>query len=169
MRRGNLKFTAADSSNWAEIFDALERLHTMCWQHSGEQGVLADAKVLAWHREALPRLLASGLLRLCSLRLDSKVIGVLYSLIDPASRACRTQYVYLTAYSLEHADLRPGTLLLGFAIEHAAQEGVQTIDMLRGNEAYKSIWHVERTPTYGFTLSFAAQGADLSCVAGGRE
>ena len=166
MRRGGLEFTVADRSNWGETFDALERLHTKRWQSSGEPGVLADPKVLAWHRETLPLLQASGLLRLCSLRLNGEIIGVLYSLIDLPSRPGRMQYFYLTAYSTEHADLRPGTLLLGFAIEHAAQEGVQTIDMLRGNEPYKKMWHVDPVPTNGFTLPIAAREADLACVAG---
>jgi len=164
MRQGKLEFTVADASNWAESFDALERLHTVRWQRSGEPGVLADPKVLAWHREALPLLQASGLLRLCCLLLNGEIIGVLYSLIDPASRPKRTQYFYLTAFSIEHGDLRPGTLLLGFAIEHAAQEGVRMIDMLRGNEAYKKIWHVEPVSTYGFAVPFASQDTEPACA-----
>ncbi|HET9087969.1 MAG TPA: GNAT family N-acetyltransferase, partial [Acidobacteriaceae bacterium] len=101
----------------------------------------------------------------CSLRLNGEIIGVLYSLIDPprasrsAHRIARTQYFYLTAYSLQHADLRPGTLLLALAIEQAANEGVQTIDMLRGDEAYKQIWHLTRTPTAGFTVRNTAGSA----------
>lgn len=164
LRQGKLEFTVADASNWAESFDALERLHTARWQSFGEPGVLADPKVLAWHHEALPLLEAAGLLRLCCLRLNGKIIGVLYSLIDPASKPERTQYFYLTAFSIEHADLRPGTLLLGFAIEHAAQEGVKTIDMLRGNEAYKKIWRVEPVSTYGFALPSASQDGEPACV-----
>jgi CelD/BcsL family acetyltransferase involved in cellulose biosynthesis len=93
------------------------------------------------------------MLRLSSLSLNSETIGVLYSLIDPPSRLTRTQYFYLTAYSTGHAELRPGTLLLALAIERAAEEEVWTIDMLRGDEAYKQIWHLERVPTYGFAVS----------------
>ena len=165
MRRGSLELTVADSSNWAEAFDALERLHTTRWQSSGQPGVLADPRVLAWHREALPLLQAGGVLRLCSLRLSGEIIGVLYSLIDPPSRPERTQYFYLTAFSPEHGDLRPGTLLLGLAIEHAANKGVRTIDMLRGDESYKKIWHVESVPTCAFTLPFAACDASVTCMA----
>lgn len=32
---------------------------------------------------------------------------------------------------------------MALAMEHAAEEGVETIDMLRGEEAYKKLWHVE--------------------------
>jgi CelD/BcsL family acetyltransferase involved in cellulose biosynthesis len=44
-------------------------------------------------------------------------------------------------------------------MEQAAAEGVQTIDMLRGDEAYKRIWHFEPVPTYGFALRKTAPGA----------
>ena len=155
-RLGPLELTVEEGSSIATAFEALVGLHTARWQERGETGVLADPQVLAWHREALPLLARSGSLRLCALRLKGSIIAVLYSLIDPPSRADRTQYFYLTAYSTADADLRPGTLLLALAIEHATQEGVRTIDMLRGNEAYKQIWHLAKTPTCGFSLEHSA-------------
>lgn len=162
-RLGNLTYTLADASSYQAAFDNLERLHTERWQARGESGVLADPAVLATHREALPLLADSGLLRLGTLRLNYEVMAVLYSLIDPPSRSPaapdqprHTQYFYLTAFSAAHADLRPGTLLLACAIEHAATEGVHTIDMLRGEEGYKELWHLERFPTCGFSLPASA-------------
>jgi CelD/BcsL family acetyltransferase involved in cellulose biosynthesis len=152
-RLGALDFMIADQSNWPMLFAELQQLHTECWQARGEPGVLADPRVLEWHRDAMPGLLASGILRLCALRLNGQTLGLLYSLLDAPTRHVRTQYFYLTAYSIKNAELRPGTLLLAFAIEHAAQEGIQRIDMLRGDEAYKRIWHLEPTPTFGFLLN----------------
>ncbi len=155
LRQGRLELHVATEANWPAAFDALQRLHTERWIQRGEAGVLAAEDVLQWHREALPPLAQSGLLRLCSLCLDGERIGVLYSLIDPPEREQRTQYFYLTAFSTAHAELRPGTLLLAYAIEHAAGEGVKTIDMLRGEEAYKQLWHLERCSTQSFTLHAA--------------
>lgn len=149
-RQGELELTVADSSNWQEAFEALVRLHRERWQTRGEEGVLSDHRVLSMHREAMPLLLAAGLLRLCCLRLNGEIIAVLYSLIDPPEREDRREYFYLTAYSPAHAELRPGTLLIALAMERAVTEGVRTVDMLRGEEAYKQIWHMERTPTFGF-------------------
>lgn len=150
---GNLDFHVADASNCIAEFDALRNLHTRRWNENGEPGVLADEQVIACHREAIPLLQSQGLLRLCSLRRGDDTLGVLYSLVDPAWRSPRTQYFYLTAFSPDHAQLRPGTLLLAYAIEHAAQEGVEVIDMLRGEESYKDLWHMERVPTLGVSLS----------------
>jgi CelD/BcsL family acetyltransferase involved in cellulose biosynthesis len=151
-RRGELELTVADRSNWREAFDALVRLHADRWQTRGEPGVLADERVVAMHREAIPLLLRAGTLRLCCLRLNSEIIGVLYSLIDPAELAERTQYFYLPAFAPEYAELRSGTVMTALAMERAVDEGVRWIDMLRGDEPYKQIWHLERTPTIGFEL-----------------
>jgi CelD/BcsL family acetyltransferase involved in cellulose biosynthesis len=46
---------------------------------------------------------------------------------------------------------------MALAMERAVDEGVRVIDMLRGEEAYKQIWHMERTPTFGFQLSRRAE------------
>jgi CelD/BcsL family acetyltransferase involved in cellulose biosynthesis len=157
LRTGRLELQMANAENWAEAFGALRRLHTERWLERGEPGVLADERVLAWHYEALPLLERAGLLRLSSLRLNGEIIGVLYSLVDPPWRPARTQYFYLTAFSPRFADLRPGTLLLASAIEHATSEGVEIIDMLRGNESYKQMWHLEWTPTRGVSFDNTAE------------
>jgi CelD/BcsL family acetyltransferase involved in cellulose biosynthesis len=157
-RRGTLEFVQADESNWEEIFEELRRLHAWRWQSRGEDGVLADERVVRWHREAIPKVLRAGLLRLMALKLNEQVIAALYSLIDPV-RDGRTQYFYITSYSPEHSDLRPGTLLIAYAVEHAEREGVATIDMLRGDESYKQIWHMERVPTWCVT-QFATDGRE---------
>lgn len=158
-RVGRLEFATAGASDWPAFFQSLVRLHAARWKQHGKPGVLADPCVLAWHREAIPLLQANGLLRLSTLRLNGDDIAVSYSLADPIVRPHRALYVYITAYSPGHADLRPGSLLLGYAIERAAEEGIETIDMLRGEEPYKRIWHAEPVPTYGFSLPREANQA----------
>jgi CelD/BcsL family acetyltransferase involved in cellulose biosynthesis len=126
-------------------------LHTERWRKAGEPGVLAGPAVLAWQREAIPRLEAHGLLRLLALRVNGKPFAVLYSLIDPRCRAERTQYFYLTGFSLSHAKLKPGTILTGRAIEHAAHEGVRTIDILRADESFKNSAMPSECPPTGLS------------------
>ena len=150
LRLGTLELVQADQSNWSAFFDDLKQLHTSSWNIRGEEGVLTDDRAVRWHREAIPLLLQAGLLRLMALRLNRETIAVLYSLID-RERKGRVQFFYITAYSPHHADLRPGTLLIAYAAEHAAREGVATVDMLRGDESYKQIWHMEKAPTWCIT------------------
>jgi hypothetical protein len=44
---------------------------------------------------------------------------------------------------------------------------VQTIDMLRGDEEYKKLWHTERAETFGFARGRRA-GREESLSAGDR-
>jgi CelD/BcsL family acetyltransferase involved in cellulose biosynthesis len=156
-RGGALNLEVADDSACAVAFEELVLLHTARWRERGESGVLADPRVLAWHRTAVPVLQQQGLLRLYRLRWRDETLAVLYSLVDPPQRVQRTQYFYLTAYSIIHAELRPGTLLHALTIHHAAHAAISHIDMLRGEEEYKALWHPERVPTLGFHLRAAAQ------------
>ena len=149
---GELDAIVADQDNWEPLFAQLVRLHRERWERVGESGVLADAAVLAWHRKALPELIASGLGQLIALRVKGEVSAVLYALLDTDARAIRTQYMYLIGHSAKYAQLRPGTLLMALGIEQAAAEGVQCIDLLRGDENYKRFWHAQQTSTYGFAL-----------------
>ncbi|MFP5238059.1 MAG: GNAT family N-acetyltransferase [Acidobacteriota bacterium] len=151
-RRGSMEVRTASIRDSLERFEDLCRLHAERWRRSGQPGVLADPRVLAWHREALPLLAHAGMLRLTTLMQGGEPAASLYSLIDPPSRRDRTLYVYLPAFSIRHADLRPGTLLLAHVIDQAAQEGVGRIDFLRGDEAYKHQWHAEGFPTFGLSL-----------------
>jgi CelD/BcsL family acetyltransferase involved in cellulose biosynthesis len=158
-RLGPLEFQVAGARELAESFSTLCRLHTNRWQERGEPGVLSDERVIAWHREAIPLLEQSGMLRLCALRLNGEIISVLYSLVDPHWRPLRTQYFYLSAFARKHSAIRPGTVLLAMATERAAEEGIAVIDMLRGQEPYKQLWHLEWRPTRGFALENDANEA----------
>jgi hypothetical protein len=149
---GKLRLEIANASSWEPSLEALIRLHSGRWQACNQPGVLANANILAWHHEAAPLLEAADCLRLYVLYLETEPIAALYALVDPPTRASRAEYFYLIGYSPAHARIKPGTLLTAMASEHAANEGVQVIDMLRGNEPYKKFWHVEEVPTLGFSI-----------------
>jgi CelD/BcsL family acetyltransferase involved in cellulose biosynthesis len=156
-RAGTLELATADALHCEPAFHALVRLHTERWQRSGQPGVFADQRVVRWQSEAVPLLERAGLLRLFTLHLNGETIAAFYCLIDPQDRPDRTLYLYLPGYSSAHADLSPGTVLTAMIIEQAAQEGVRTIDMLRGEEDYKKLWHTQPAPTFGFTLHRTAK------------
>jgi CelD/BcsL family acetyltransferase involved in cellulose biosynthesis len=151
-RERELTLEIADRAAAPRLFDDLVRQHTARWQQAGEPGVLADPRVLAWHRDAIPQLADAGLLRLYSLGRGGERLAVIYAVADPPGRAARSLYVYITSYSVEHAAVAPGTLLLALAVEHAAGEGIQIVDMLRGNESYKRLWHMEQGATIGYRV-----------------
>ena len=137
---------AATPEQGLESFDLLARLHTQRWQARDEEGVLQDPRVLAHHREALPALLAAGLLRLFRLTLATGVtngpdtLAVLYALADPPQRAERRLYLYLIGIDIRWREISPGSLLLQEVWDYARREGFTHLDLLRGGEAYKNLW-----------------------------
>lgn len=161
-RAGTLELTLADAQNWPEALHALKRLHTARWNLTGEPGVLSDPRVCAWHRQAIPQLISEDLVRLYCLRLNGEVIAALYTLVDPPGRASRSVYIYITGFSPGHSDLRPGTVLLALTIDHVARQGFTTVDLLRGNESYKNLWHPRWVATDRFLIDRASAAGDLA-------
>lgn len=148
-RMGTVEYTVADAPTCLADFESLVRLHSERWALRGEGGVFRDPRVLEWHREALPLLARRGLVRLSCLRLNGETIAAMYCLADLPGRVSRSLYVYIPAFSPRFAVLSPGTLLLAHEVERAAAEGIETIDMLRGNEPYKQLWRAQPAPTFG--------------------
>ncbi|GAB3652406.1 GNAT family N-acetyltransferase [Ramlibacter alkalitolerans] len=134
-RAGTVTCETAGAQHIEEFLAALERLHAQRWAGRGESGVLQDARVRAMHREAAPQLQAAGLLRLQALRVDGRIVAVLYCL----AHGRRWQY-YLGGFDPAQAAISPGTLLVAHAIAQARAEGATAFDFLRGQEAYKYRW-----------------------------
>lgn len=125
----------AEAAAVPDMLDQLVRLHAARWQSRGEAGVLADPRVVAFHRAAAPGLLEAGLLRLCSATIDGEVAGVYYGL-----QRGTAAYAYLGGFDPAFAHESPGTLLVGAAIADAAACGITAFHFLRGREAYKYEW-----------------------------
>ncbi len=156
---GSLQCSVARTAEEAlDSFEHLVRLHRERWEQRGEAGVLTDARVLAHHREAVPSLLAAGLLRLFRLTLNSAVIGSLYALADAPNRTHRSLYLYLIGFDTRFADLSPGTLLLHEVCRYAREHGFPRLDLLRGGENYKQLWGAESKPTYALHFASPSQG-----------
>ncbi len=143
---------ASDAASALDSFETLLRFHSDRWGARGEPGVLADPRVQAHHREAIPQLQVAGLLRFFRLTVDDVVLGVLYALADPPARSQRTLYLYLIGFEAAAANLSPGTLLLHEAWEYARNEGFAALDLLRGGEEYKQLWGAQQRPTFALDL-----------------
>jgi CelD/BcsL family acetyltransferase involved in cellulose biosynthesis len=147
-RAGQVSFETATAATLTEFVEALFRLHDARWQQLGQPGVLADPAIRRFHRATAPLLHGMGLVRLHGLRLDERIIAVMYALA-----AKRRTYCYLCGFDPEFGALSPGTLILGHSIQQAMGEGAREVDLLRGRERYKSFWGVRERPCYGLMLS----------------
>jgi CelD/BcsL family acetyltransferase involved in cellulose biosynthesis len=140
---GRVQFLSPENSSLAELLESLFRLHRARWAAKGCFGVLADRPIQFFHAEASVGLLQRGLLRLCGLRLEGRIVAIFYGFADKTRI-----YFYLGGFdpSLEHLSL--GTIMVGHVIEEALHEGVQEFDFLRGQENYKYKWGAVDRPNY---------------------
>jgi CelD/BcsL family acetyltransferase involved in cellulose biosynthesis len=145
---GRVSFETATLDTLPELLDALFRLHDARWHQLEQPGVLADPAIRRFHRGAAPLLLGAGLLRLHALRLDERIVAVMYAL-EARGRAC----CYLCGFDPDFGALSPGTLIFGHSIWQAMCEGAREVDFLRGRESYKYFWGVRERPCYGRMLN----------------
>ncbi|WP_375457574.1 GNAT family N-acetyltransferase [uncultured Enterovirga sp.] len=133
-RRGGIVETVRAEDVPGFLADLI-RLHGARWTAREEAGVLADDRVRRFHDASLPALAEAGLARLYRLVIEGQVAGAYYGL-----RHGPAAYAYLGGFDPDFSFESPGTILLGHAIEAAAQEGAVRFDLLRGREPYKYEW-----------------------------
>ncbi len=153
-KHASLEIVQADRSNWKEILDALFRLHTARWQERQESGVLDADALRAFHREAAERFLEGGMLRLYGLFAGGDCIAVQYNL-SAKSRV----YAYLSGFEPAWSKFSPGTVLLGYSIACAIEEGAAEFDFLRKRESFKYNWCARDRVNRRLVLSRGAQAA----------
>ncbi len=125
----------AGKATASDHLECLFRLHAARWASRGEPGVLADASVQAFHRDAVPRLAARGLLHATLLRIEGRVAGVFHGL-----RRGQAIYAYLGGLDPAFGFESPGTVLMGHALDELMRGGAGTLNLLRGQEPYKYEW-----------------------------
>ncbi len=146
-RTGECVIEAAGPQSFPTFFDALLRLHRERWSLRAELGVLNNSSITQLHREVASQFLEEGNLRLHLLTLDGHAAAAFYGF----HHARKTMY-YLGGFSPEFKHLNVGTVIVGDAIERAAQEGASEFDFLRGDESYKYAWGATNRLTYRRTI-----------------
>lgn len=131
----------------AEALDALFELHRRRWEREGQSGVLAEERVQAFHRAAVPALAAADLLRISVVRRNDDIVAVLYGLRDD-----KRWYSYINGVDLSIPEQSFGTLAFACLIEAAAAAGAREFHFLRGEEAYKYRWGATPRRTMRRTL-----------------
>jgi CelD/BcsL family acetyltransferase involved in cellulose biosynthesis len=124
----------ATSAELAASLNALIRLHSMRWREHGG-GVLNEIRVQQFHALAVPQLDGAGMLDVFLCKIRDTIISVYYGLHD-SWRA----YAYLLGFDPAHAFISPGSLLIGNAIQQAADNGAREFHFLRGGQRYKYEW-----------------------------
>jgi CelD/BcsL family acetyltransferase involved in cellulose biosynthesis len=136
-RAGGWTASVAEAEEVLPFWEALVGMHRARWTRLREEGgVLADPRVLAFHRAALPQLFEAGALRLYALRIGGAIAAVYHVLAAGPDRLL----FYISGFDEARAFESPGTILLGHIAEAAIAEGRRELHFLRGGEAYKYAW-----------------------------
>jgi CelD/BcsL family acetyltransferase involved in cellulose biosynthesis len=125
-------FVWDDPATIDEGIDALVKLHQKRWQRAGEDHRFSTPQYTAFHRAAIKASLSRDRLRLYCLTFDDIPVAVYYFY-----RFRDRVFLFQAGFDPDHADLKPGQVLLGYVIEHAIGEGMKVLDFLRGEHRYK--------------------------------
>lgn len=121
----------------ADVEGAMEwlfALHGSRWEEKeGSAGMFAGERLQRFHREAARRM--RDRVRMNVLSVDGQVVTVNYIVKDGP-----TAVGYACGFDPAWRRCSPGTVLLGWSMEQAIQEGMTRFDFLRGDEEYKETW-----------------------------
>lgn len=120
----------------AETFlPELIRLHAARWQAKGEDGVMTDPRVQAFHRDSMPLLQKTGLVRFFFVTITGELAAAYYG-FRWADRAG----FYVSGFDPKFSRESPLGILIGHALRDAAASGAKDFSFLRGQEEYKYLW-----------------------------
>lgn len=131
---GAIQIHVADSINQALIFfGELKTLHQPYWRGRGQQGSFYNPVWVAFHKNVIRSGFSSGGVQLIKVTVDSKTIGVIYSVVSE-----RKVYMMQSGYNYqEFPDRHPGYVCLAKVIEHNLDAGNIVFDFLAGDAQYK--------------------------------
>jgi CelD/BcsL family acetyltransferase involved in cellulose biosynthesis len=117
-------------------FDVLLKLHAARWGNNKKPlGVFEDQRFRNFHKKVSRKFLARDKLRLAWLECHGDPIAVEYQFVGP-----KAVYAYQAGIDLEMNEYAPGKLTMMAAIQYSIEQGFKYLDLLRGDEPYKSHW-----------------------------
>jgi CelD/BcsL family acetyltransferase involved in cellulose biosynthesis len=152
LARAGGRITTACGDDVEAHLDALFAVHRARWSARGQPGVLGDAALRRFHREAARGLLARWVLRLHVLWVDGRAAAAFLGFLD-RGRA----FYYLGGFDPALRAASPGAVLVAHAVEQAAAEGAREFDFLQGREPYKYDWGARDRLTWRRVLATASR------------
>jgi len=125
-------FVWTDAATLDSAVDRLAFLHRKRWQAIGHEHGFSTPEYVGFHRAVMSACLARDRLRLYCLELSGQIVAMYYFY-----KFRDRTYLMQSGFDPDFANVKPGNVLHGFAIEHAISERNQVLDFLRGDHRYK--------------------------------
>ena len=120
----------------------LMQLHAARWgDKSRPEGVFGDQRFHQFHEATARQLLQRQQLQLQWLECDGQPVAAEYQLVDDT-----TIYAYQSGMDPAWSEVQPGNLSILATLQDAIARGIQSCDLLRGDEPYKAHWRAEEKP-----------------------
>lgn len=141
IRRSRRKFEKLPGSKFyiwengkdlSTAIDHLAKLHLKRWKGRSDSYSFSSSEYLMFHHEVVQLLFPKDLIRLCCLELDGNIIAMLY-----CYKWNGRYYYFQSGIDPDYGHLKPGSVLMGYAIEQAIIEGQDVFDMLKGDYDFK--------------------------------
>ena len=120
-----------------------DRFVGMLGDAEGDKGLFLTAE----REDFFRRLYLSSGWQMAELRSGGKAVASLFG-----QRSAGTFYLYNSAYDRSYADVSPGVVALHLLIERLVNEDCRRIDLLKGDEVYKSRMGAVTRPLYRIEL-----------------
>jgi CelD/BcsL family acetyltransferase involved in cellulose biosynthesis len=131
-----------------EVIDRLISLHKLRWQQSSKQSTaFASPEYIAFHRDAIKTCFNRDWIRLYCLTFDTKIVAIYY-----CYRFRNEVLHFQSGFDPAFEDYAPGHVLMGYAVEHAINEGNKVFDLLKGQHPYKKKWANDSRQTCGLSV-----------------
>jgi hypothetical protein len=147
LKNGKINFYEENSDGLKSALEQLIFLHSVRWNDKQNAGVLNEKNIQDFHFDVSERLYKKDMMRIFSLKFDDKVIASYYVFLHR-----KTAYAYLGGFDPGMSEYSPGTISLYYCMLSLATKGYECIDFLRGEEAYKLHWRVEKKINYSVKI-----------------
>ena len=162
--RRSLRGLGAVETEWAqtsgealEVLDDLIELHQRRWRRVGEPGAFASPRVVAFHRDLVPKLLARDAVVLFRVRAAGGTVGCRYAFVEGG----RVLGYQSGLASYEDNRISPGFVTHVACMQAAFERGMSEYDFQVGDSAFKRelsttagtlIGAVQRRPAFRWRL-----------------
>lgn len=134
IKNGRAEIRYAETPEQAEAFlDSLIQLHTMRRQDLGCDGCFSHDRFTDFLETAMQRLQKAGKLWMTQVTIDGEVAANCFGI-----RQGDAIYLYQCGFNTKFTECRPGWIQNIFILQTAIDEGIKSVDFLRGDELYKS-------------------------------
>jgi CelD/BcsL family acetyltransferase involved in cellulose biosynthesis len=149
-------YVRAGEEGLDDAVDHLISLHHRRWEARSERHAFSSLEYVGFHRDVIHACARRGWIRFYVLEADGAPVAVFY-----CYRFREQIYYFQAGFDPAYERLRPGLILIGYAVEHAIQEGNTVFDFLRGEHHYKTQWGKSKRRTYTLTAHHGGVGSAL--------